>query len=128
MTSKEQPERPIADKRAQLRAPLMIKKIRLDDGTKSFFGYSTNISCSGLFISTVNPAEPGSRFQIEIPLTVPLAMDVRCECETVWKRNYSPQSPYPPGMGLRFIDLSDEIKHQINEWVRVHQQETDKPA
>lgn len=128
MSTTEQPERPCADKRAQLRAPLMIKKIRLDDGSKSFFGYSTNISCSGLFISTVNPAEPGSRFQIEIPLPKPLAMDVRCECETIWKRNYSPRSPYPPGMGLRFINLTDEIKQQIDEWIRARQQEADEPV
>lgn len=117
MDENKQPERPIADKRTVLRAPLMIKKIRFDDGTKAFFGYSTNLSCSGLFISTVNPAEPGSRFQIEIPLPQPLNMEVRCECETIWKRSYSPKSPYEPGMGIRFIDLADEVRAKIDAWI-----------
>jgi uncharacterized protein (TIGR02266 family) len=122
MKDQEQPERPVADKRAKLRAPLMIKKIRLDDGEKVFFGYSTNLSCSGLFISTVNPAEPGSRFQIEVPLPAPINRDVRCQCETIWKRSYSPKSPYEPGMGLRFIDLSDEDKKEIENWVKSRQE------
>ncbi|MCD6527570.1 MAG: PilZ domain-containing protein [Desulfuromonas sp.] len=126
MKENEQPERPSADTRTMLRAPLMIKKIRCDDGTKVFFGYSTNISCSGLFISTVNPAEPGSRFQIEIPLPAPLKMEVRCECETIWKRNYSPKSPYEPGMGIRFIDLPDEVRKKIDSWIGETQQDGDE--
>lgn len=126
MKDQEQPERPDADKRAKLRAPLMIKRIRLDDGEKAFFGYSTNLSCSGLFISTVNPADPGSRFQIEIPLPEPINRDVRCQCETVWKRSYSPKSPYEPGMGLRFIDLSEEDKQEIDAWAKAQQADNDE--
>jgi len=126
MKDQEQPERPDADKRAKLRAPLMIKRIRLDDGEKAFFGYSTNLSCSGLFISTVNPADPGSRFQIEIPLPEPINRDVRCQCETVWKRSYSPKSPYEPGMGLRFIDLSEEDKQEIDTWAKAQQADNDE--
>nr|WP_320114181.1 PilZ domain-containing protein [uncultured Desulfuromonas sp.] len=126
MNDQQQPEQPDADKRTKLRAPLMIKKIRLDDGEKAFFGYSTNLSCSGLFISTVNPAEPGSRFQIEIPLPPPINRDIRCQCETVWKRSYSPKNPYEPGMGLRFIDLSEEDKQEIDAWVRAQQADVKK--
>ncbi|EAT17196.1 PilZ domain-containing protein [Desulfuromonas acetoxidans] len=126
MKDQEQPEQPTADQRAKLRAPLMIKRIRLDDGEKAFFGYSTNLSCSGLFISTVNPADPGSRFQIEIPLPEPINRDVRCQCETVWKRSYSPKSPYEPGMGLRFIDLSEEDKQEIDTWAKAQQADNDE--
>nr|WP_320049633.1 PilZ domain-containing protein [uncultured Desulfuromonas sp.] len=123
----EQPEQPIADQRTRLRAPLLIKKIRLDDGEKVFFGYSTNISCSGLFISTINPAQPGSRFEIEIPLPAPVSRDIRCQCETIWKRSYSPKNPYEPGMGLRFIDLSEEDRKEIDDWVTTQQHDGIEP-
>jgi len=121
--NEEHQDQPIADKRARLRAPLMIKKIRLDDGEKVFFGYSSNISCSGLFISTINPALPGSRFHIEIPLPPPISRDIRCQCEAIWKRSYSPKSPHEPGMGLNFIDLSEDDRKALDAWITTLQED-----
>lgn len=114
----QQPERPVADKRKNLRSPLLILKVKFDDGDKVFFGYAKNISKSGLFIATVNPQEPGSRFQIEVPLPEPLSSSVQCEAEVVWKRHYTRGGPYEPGMGLRFLDLSDEVADSIDEWIK----------
>jgi uncharacterized protein (TIGR02266 family) len=114
----QQPERPVADKRKNLRSPLLILKVKIDDGDKVFFGYAKNISKSGLFISTVNPQEPGSLFKIEVPLPEPLNSSVQCEAEVVWKRHYTRGGPYEPGMGLRFLDISDEVADSIDEWIK----------
>ena len=114
----EMPERPQADKRKNLRSPLLILKVKLDDGDKVFFGYAKNISKSGLFIATVNPHEPGSRFRIEVPLPEPMGTSVQCEAEVVWKRHYTRGGPYEPGMGLRFIDLQAGVAELIDDWIK----------
>lgn len=106
------------DKRARLRAPLLVLKVRVDDGAKAFFGYAKNISRSGLFIATTNPRDPGSRFQVEVPLPAPLKRTIRCTCEVVWKRDFTEKSTYEPGMGLKFIDMPEEISEAIHQWVK----------
>lgn len=111
------PEPAQGDKRARLRAPLLVLKVRLEDGGKVFFGYARNISRSGIFIATTNPREPGSRFKVEIPLPAPIAQLVQCSCEVVWKREFSLKSKYEPGMGLKFLDLPEEVAATIEHWV-----------
>ncbi|BCR03339.1 hypothetical protein DESUT3_04080 [Desulfuromonas versatilis] len=109
-----------ADARKHLRSPLIILKVRLEDGGKAFFGYARNISRSGMFISTVNPRDPGNRFPVEIPLPPPLNRRVTCNCEVVWRRLYDRTSPYEPGMGLKFLDLPGEDAEAVDEWIHDH--------
>lgn len=104
--------------RANLRSPLLVLKVRYDDGRKTFFGYAKNISRGGVFIATVNPRDPGSRFHVEIPLPPPLCTTLQCFCEVIWKRDFRPDSPYEPGMGLRFIDLPEELGERLNRWIK----------
>lgn len=114
---KQQPETPAkGDLRKDLRAPLIIYRLRFDDGRRTFFGYSKNISRSGLFIATVNPREIGHRFELEIPLPAPIGRTVRCACEVIWNRQFDRRSVHEPGMGLRFIDLPDDVAQAIDTW------------
>lgn len=96
----------------------MVLKVRLDDGRKSFFGYAQNISRGGMFISTVSPREPGEVFTVETPLPLPQPMTIQCRCEVVWKRPYSRKGCYEPGMGLKFIDLPEDVAKAIDDWIR----------
>lgn len=105
------------DPRRNLRSPLMVLRVRLDDGRKTFFGYAKNISRGGIFIATINPKEVGSRFQVEIPLPPPLCRTLQCFCEVVWIRDFSKGSLYEPGMGLRFLDLPAEMAERIEGWI-----------
>jgi len=89
-------------------------------GSKSFFGYGKNISRGGMFIATVNPREPGTRFRLEIPLPAPVLKVVQCECEVVWHRQFSKGSTLEPGMGLKFLDLPEDEADTIDSWVRHH--------
>ncbi len=106
--------------RKSLRAPLIVLNIISEDGSRSFFGYGRNISRGGLFIASINPRDPGIRFNLEIPLPPPMSRIVRCQCEVVWNRQFDPKSPYDPGMGLRFIDMPEETAELIDTWVRQH--------
>lgn len=106
------------DQRKSLRSPLLVLKVKVDAGRKSFFGYAKNISRSGMFIATTNPREPGSRFQVEIPLPAPLSRTVSCTCEVVWNRQFRRKSEQEPGMGLKFCDLEEPIAGDIDTWIR----------
>ena len=120
MSDKEnrQPDNNLAHQRKSLRSPLIVLRVTLDDGQKSFFGYAKNISRSGFFIATVKPREPGEHFQVELVLPAPIGRSVRCSCQVVWKRLFSKVSPHEPGMGLRFLELPEDIADAIDRWVR----------
>ncbi len=111
-------ERPTADLRKNLRSPLIIQKVHIDDDRKAFFGYTKNISKSGMFIATTHPVNPGDRIDLEFSLPAPLQGTVQCCCEVVWKRPMGSHLPFEPGIGLKFIDLDEEISFEIDEWIK----------
>jgi uncharacterized protein (TIGR02266 family) len=113
-----QPDKNLAHQRRSLRSPLIVLRVKLDDGHKTLFGYAKNISRSGFFIASVKPQEPGEHFQVELVLPAPIGRRVQCACEVVWKRLYSKGSPHEPGMGLRFLELPEDIADAIDRWVR----------
>ena len=106
-----------SQRRKNLRAPLIVLNNVNEDGSRTFFGYGKNVSRGGLFIGSVNPRALGARFRLEIPLPAPLPT-VQCECEVVWNREFSKKSLHEPGMGLRFLNLSEETAELIDQWVK----------
>jgi len=106
-----------ADKRKNLRSPLLTLRVKLDDGGKVFFGYTKNISRSGMFISSINPKPQGEVYQVEIPLPAPINQTIQCACEVVWTRHFEKKALYEPGMGLKFSGLSEEVVATIDRWV-----------
>ena len=105
------------NQRLATRVPLIVEKIPIEDGQKTFFGYAKNISRGGLFIATVKPREPGEEFTIELTLPVKPRHIIRCRCEVLWKRHFQKKAPLEPGMGLRFLDLADADGDKIDAWV-----------
>ncbi len=115
MTDENQLE---ADSRKNLRAPLIIQKVLIEGDRPAFFGYTKNISKSGMFIATTNPIQPGEQINLEFQLPAPLKGTVRCRCEVVWKRPHGTHLPFEPGMGMRFVDLPVDISEQLDEWIK----------
>ena len=105
------------DRRRNLRKPLLVQRVRLDDGRRVFFGYAKNISQSGMFIATVNPRCRGEQFDVEMTLPAPLEMTLSCRCEVIWTRDFRKSSELEPGMGLRFLDLPEETMAKIETWI-----------
>lgn len=105
------------NKRLATRVPLIVEKIPIEDGQKTFFGYAKDISRGGLFIATVKPREPGEVFTIELTLPVNPRHVIRCRSEVIWKRHFHKKGPYEPGMGMRFLDLAGRDGDKIDEWV-----------
>ena len=111
------PSPSIIDDRAPLRAPITVLRTDGNGGPKTFFGYAKNISRSGMMIGATSPKEPGTKFLLEIPLPEPINRTATCTCEVVWKREWAKHHPHEPGMGLRFLDLPDEIGTEIERWI-----------
>jgi uncharacterized protein (TIGR02266 family) len=104
-------------RRRVLRNPLIVLRTKVETRRSVFFGYAKNISRGGMFIASVNPPEPGSRFELEFELPGQPWRRIHCSGEVVWNRSYSQRGPYEPGMGLRFTDLPDEPAQAIEDWV-----------
>ena len=111
-------ERPTADARTNFRSPLIIQKVLIAGEPPAFFGYSKNISKSGMFIATGNTIEAGQEITLEFQLPAPLTGTARCKCEVVWKRPQGSHLPFEPGMGMRFVDMPDEISTQLDDWIK----------
>lgn len=78
--------------------------------------YSRNISGGGLFIRTPQP-QPLNQ-QVQLRFTLP-GLDRRFEMGgiVVWS-NASPRSSFPPGMGIKFVQVAPEDVERIHEFVR----------
>jgi uncharacterized protein (TIGR02266 family) len=108
-------------RRRLLNTPLIVMQDSTDSGRKSFFGYAKNISAGGMFIASINPPEPGSRFQVEFSMPGSQSGRVECTCEVVWKRLYTKRGPYEPGMGLKFLEIQERSVQAIDTWVQAPQ-------
>jgi len=111
-------DRPKADLRKNLRSPLIIQKVHIDGERPAFFGYSKNISKSGMFIATTNPIQAGEQIDLEFQLPAPLKGTARCRCEVVWKRPHGTHLPFEPGMGMKFINMPEEVSDRLDDWIR----------
>lgn len=110
--------RPVqAHRRKNLRSPLIVMRAKEGHDRPTFFGYAKNISRGGMFIASVNPPDPGRRFDVEFSLPHPFTRKVNCQCEIVWQRTWSTASVYEPGMGIKFVDIPEDSAAAINEWV-----------
>lgn len=118
MTEDNQDEQPVQlNRRKNLRNPIPVLRVKVDEDRRVFFGYARNISRTGLFITTLNPREVGERFPVEITFGEPINQITQAVCEVVWNRGYSKNSEHDPGMGLKFIELDDEVATAIEQWV-----------
>ena len=82
------------------------------------FAYITDISAMGIFVRTNNPEPPGTR--INVRFSPPGMQTLELEGEVIWINPYRPgdRESINPGMGIKFIDLTDELKDQLTELVK----------
>ncbi|MFZ3072677.1 MAG: PilZ domain-containing protein [Thermodesulfobacteriota bacterium] len=104
------------DRRKEVRRHLLVLRV-CGENDNIFFGYAKNLSRGGLFIATVNPRKIGDEFVISFKLQDSGEKAV-CRCRVTWVREYNPKTNSEPGMGIHFIDMEQEIKNKIEEWVK----------
>ncbi|CAG1066501.1 hypothetical protein BAC1_02118 [uncultured bacterium] len=105
-----------SDRRKNLRTQLLVLKIRGEDNRGVFFGYAKTISRGGMFISSVNPRKMAEEFEITFKLDE-LGREIKCRAVVVWVREYDSLVKQEPGMGIKFLDLDDATRDEIDEWI-----------
>jgi type IV pilus assembly protein PilZ len=103
-----------SDRRAAPRGPI---RLRVDyERMNAFFAdYTKNISKGGTFIKTARPLPVGTSFLFA--LSVPaLCEAVQITGEVQWIREKSAEQE--PGMGIRFVFVSDEERQRFADLVQ----------
>jgi len=82
--------------------------------------YLSNVSTGGVFIKTDSPLNRGARFNLK--LTLPdCERELEILCEVVWSHREeweAPERKFPPGMGIKFLNLSQDGKQRIDHLLR----------
>ena len=105
--------------RAKIKWPVIVQK-----STGVIEGVTLNISSTGVFIGCRRPLRLNEVFDMVI--TAP-DQDIGVKAEVVWSNKYGPDDQITPrGMGVRFLDISEENQSFIAKAVNQHNAEYQK--
>jgi uncharacterized protein (TIGR02266 family) len=79
--------------------------------------YSTNINSGGLFIKTENPFPNGEKFLLNLQLS-DIPEPLKINCEVVWARAQGEDERKPPGMGVKFSEMSLNDKQILQRYIK----------
>lgn len=99
------------DKRREPRIPIQLKVDVESPNNHYLFEYSTNLSQNGIFIQTTEPEEPGTL--VNIQFTLPNNQVIRTRGEVIWVNSIDSEEEEEPGMGVKFIGISDDDRDSI---------------
>ncbi len=102
-------------------APRVLANLEVDyvNQDNFLFAYIRDISVTGIFVRTNTPETPGTRINLRFtPSSSDKIIDV--EGEVIWINPYRPSDNNClfPGMGLRFVDLTEDQLLRITALVR----------
>ena len=107
-----------ADRRA---APRVLVDLEVDYVLEDnyLFAYITDISETGIFVRTTSPEQPGTRLNLRFRPD-DASPQIEIEGEVIWVNPFRPGAPdnLHPGMGIRFVDLDDDVRDRLLELVR----------
>lgn len=107
----------MAENRKHARVPSeFLVRIRVGDSGESFEGQALNLSRGGVFIRSDGPLPKGTSISLEMKL-VPIGKVAYVEAVVVWTRPKMPDPNFPAGMGVKFVEISDENQGLIDETV-----------
>ena len=99
----------------------VLVDLEVDYGNQDnyLFAYIRDISATGIFVRTNSPEPPGTRLNLRF--TPPSAdTPLELEGEVIWINAYRPGQPdnLHPGMGIRFIGLTDDDRHRLQDFIK----------
>ena len=98
---------------------LVDLEVDYGDADNYLFAYIRDISATGIFVRTNQPEQPGTRLNLRFTphgARDPFAL----EGEVIWWNPYRPGQPdnLHPGMGIRFIGLTDEDRARLQQLIK----------
>lgn len=117
-----------SNRRAWPRAPIEAA-ISLTSQHNLYAGIANDISEGGVFVATYQPLPVGAEVAIDLSFEAVGGPRLLVNGEVRWHRGDTPSGDAAPGMGLRFLDLREEARQWIAEFVRQREPEFfDDPA
>lgn len=114
-------EVPLVDPADRRAAPRVLVDLEVDYASEDnyLFAYITDISETGIFVRTTSPEQPGTRLNLRFRLDNAMPQ-IEIEGEVIWVNPFRPGAPdnLHPGMGIRFVELDDELRDTLLELVR----------
>lgn len=104
----------VSEKRKYPRVPISVKVTNLSSGNFTYY-QASNISAGGMFIKADEPLSVGSELRLRFSL--PGAEDIKVHAKVVRNQSGDPAKGVPSGMGIRFIDVGDEDREVINQFI-----------
>jgi uncharacterized protein (TIGR02266 family) len=108
------PHRAAPEHRAHPRRHIQIEVTMMSE-SQLYTGLSENLSEGGVFVATHALRPIGEK--IDLTLVLPNAKPIRMLGEVRWVREFSDRVEAPPGMGLRFVSLTDEVSAAIRAFL-----------
>lgn len=107
-------DRPPHERRKQVRFPQGLKVAYATP--KAFVeNYIFDLSTGGLFINSTEPLDPGEQLNLRIFLP-DKGNELEVLGEVMWcnrEKKVTPERTFPPGMGVKFLDLTSEGLERI---------------
>jgi type IV pilus assembly protein PilZ len=112
-------EVPVADSDRRV-APRVLVDLEVDYASEDnyLFAYITDISETGIFVRTTTPEAPGTNLNLRFRIDD--GPQIQVEGMVIWVNPFRPNNAdnLHPGMGIRFVELDDELKDRLLELVR----------
>jgi len=106
---------PAADERRTHERAALEADVSLYSDNNFWSGYTEDVSEGGLFVASWEQHPIGA--QLDIALELPTGHRVRTRGEVRWLREHTDDGPRP-GMGIRFLSLSDADLRAIQTFVK----------
>lgn len=115
--AKETSEKQGVEKRVYPRKTLRSKIIFEDESGEGFiYFYSTDLSLGGLFLESDIPLKIGTRVFLSFTLREE-SPSIRATGQVVRVERESREALPVVGMGIQFVDLPDEAKNSIQDYI-----------
>ncbi len=107
--------------RERRRAPRVLVNIDVDYGDEDNFLFASirDISATGIFVRTYAPEAQGTRLNLRFtPTNSDRILDV--EGVVIWVNPYRPsdRNNINPGMGIRFVNVNDDQRARLTDFIR----------
>lgn len=114
-------EVPVVDPADRRAAPRVLVDLEVDYASEDnyLFAYITDISETGIFVRTTAPEQPGTRLNLRFR-PGDAGPQLELEGEVIWVNPFRPGAPdnLHPGMGIRFVELEEDLRDRLLELVR----------
>lgn len=108
----------IYDERRTHQRTTFIADIGFSSDSNFYTGFTRDISEGGVFVATYNVFPVGTVMELE--LQVPdTGAPIQVKGEVRWSAEANEDSDGHPGVGLRFLDLSEADRRRIDRFVSV---------